>query len=125
MRSKRDKWGDLLAQGLNNIFFDFNKWDLRPESYFEIDRLLRFLELHPDLRIVIAAHTDDIGTDEYNYDLSNKRARSVMDYLIRKNIDRSRLEFLGYGESRPAVPNDSEENRAKNRRVEFRLAETD
>ncbi|MCZ7557601.1 MAG: OmpA family protein [Bacteroidia bacterium] len=125
MRSKRDKWGDLLAQGLNNIFFDFNKWDLRPESYFEIDRLLRFLELHPDLRIVIAAHTDDIGTEDYNFDLSNKRARSVMDYLIRKNIDRSRLEFLGYGESRPAVPNDSEENRAKNRRVEFRLAETD
>jgi outer membrane protein OmpA-like peptidoglycan-associated protein len=125
MKSKRDKWGDLLAQGLNNIFFDFNKWDLKPESHFEIDRLLRFLELHPDLRIVIAAHTDDIGSDEYNYDLSNKRARSVMDYLIRKNIDRSRLEFLGYGESRPAVPNDSEENRAKNRRVEFRLAETD
>ncbi len=123
MRSKRDKWGDLLAQGLNNIFFDFNKWDLRPESFFEIDRLARFLEVNPDLRIVIAAHTDDIGSDEYNFDLSNKRARSVMDYLIQKKVDRSRLEHLGYGESRPAVPNDTEENRAKNRRVEFRLAE--
>jgi outer membrane protein OmpA-like peptidoglycan-associated protein len=123
MRSKRDKWGDLLAQGLNNIFFDFNKWDLKPESFFEIDRLARFLEINPDLRIVIAAHTDDIGSDEYNFDLSNKRARSVMDYLIQKKIDRSRLEHLGYGESRPAVPNDSDDNRAKNRRVEFRLAE--
>src|SRR5690606_33467006 len=120
---KREQWGDLLAQGLNNIFFAFNTWDLEPESFFAIDRLVRLPELHPELRIIIAAHTDDIGSEEYNFDLSNKRARSVMNYLVQKKVDRSRLEHLGYGESRPAVPNDSDENRAKNRRVEFRLAE--
>jgi OmpA-OmpF porin, OOP family len=123
MRSKRDKWGDLLAQGLNNIFFDFDRWDLRPESYFEIDRLVRFLQQHPELRIVLAAHTDDVGSEQYNLDLSNKRARSVLNYLVSKGIANNRLESRGYGEIRPAVPNDSEENRAKNRRVEFRLAE--
>jgi len=123
MRSRRDRWGDLLAQGLNNIFFDFDKWDLRPASYFEIDRLVRFLQQHPDLEIIIAAHTDDVGSENYNYDLSEKRANSVVEYLVRKNIDRSRLRAIGYGESRPHVPNDSEENRALNRRVEFRLAE--
>ena len=123
MRSKRDQWGDLLAQGLNNIFFDYDKWDLRPESFFEIDRLARFLQQHSELRIVIAAHTDDRGSDEYNYNLSNKRARSVLEYLLGKKIDRSRLESLGYGETRPSSPNDTDENRAKNRRVEFRLAE--
>jgi len=123
MRSTRDKWGDLLAQGLNNIFFDFNKSDLKPESFFELERLIRFLSQHPELRIVVVAHTDDVGSDDYNFELSNRRAASVVKYLKQKGIDNSRLESLGYGETRPQVPNDSEENRALNRRVEFRLAE--
>ncbi|MBN1448984.1 MAG: OmpA family protein, partial [Bacteroidetes bacterium] len=121
--NKRDRWGDLLAQRVNNIFFDFNKWDLKPASSFELDRLVRFLESNPAIRIVIAAHTDDIGTDEYNLDLSKKRARSVVDYLVNKGIESKRLESIGYGESRPEVPNNTEENRARNRRVEFRIAE--
>ncbi|HOJ02907.1 MAG TPA: OmpA family protein [Bacteroidota bacterium] len=123
MRSTRDKWGDLLAQGLNNIFFDFNKSDLKPESFFELERLIRFLSQHPELRIVVVAHTDDVGSDDYNFELSNRRAASVVKYLEQKGVDNSRLESLGYGETRPQVPNDSEENRALNRRVEFRLAE--
>ncbi len=123
LKNKRDQWGDLLAQRVNNIFFDFNKWDLKPASFFELDRLVRFLESNPDIRIVIAAHTDDIGGDAYNIDLSNRRAQSVVTYLIEHNITAQRLESIGYGESRPVAPNDSEENRALNRRVEFRIAE--
>ncbi|MDX9759944.1 MAG: OmpA family protein [Bacteroidota bacterium] len=123
MQTRRDQWGDLLAQRVNNIFFDFAKWDLRPESNFELARLVRFLETNPTLRIVIAAHTDDIGSDDYNLDLSRKRARSVVDYLVVNGVAADRLEAIGYGESRPEVPNDSEEQRERNRRVEFRIAE--
>jgi outer membrane protein OmpA-like peptidoglycan-associated protein len=123
MKNRRDKWGDLLAQRVNSIFFDFDRWDLKPESFYELQRLMRFLESNPEIRIVIAAHTDDKGTDEYNIDLSNKRARAVVDYLVSSGTKKSRLESRGYGESRPEVPNDTDENRARNRRVEFRLAE--
>ncbi|MBR9976306.1 MAG: OmpA family protein, partial [Bacteroidetes bacterium] len=123
MRTRRDRWGDLLGQRVNNIFFDFAKWDLRPESGFELERLIRFLKSNKDLRIVIAAHTDDIGSDDYNVDLSRKRARSVVEYLVSNGINAQRLEAIGYGESRPEVPNDSEEHRARNRRVEFRIDE--
>ncbi|MBE0644163.1 MAG: OmpA family protein, partial [Bacteroidetes bacterium] len=123
MMNQRDKWGDLLAQRVNTIFFDFNKWDLKPESFFELDRLVRFLASNPQIRIVIAAHTDDVGNDEYNFDLSRKRALSVVNHLVQKGVDPSRLESVGYGETRPEVPNDSDENRARNRRVEFRIAE--
>ncbi|MFZ1729691.1 MAG: OmpA family protein, partial [Bacteroidota bacterium] len=123
MTNQRDKWGDLLAQRVNNIFFDFNQWELKPESTYELDRLVRFLTTNPSIGIVIAAHTDDVGTDEYNIELSRKRALAVVDDLIKKGVDKSRLESIGYGEARPEVPNDSDENRARNRRVEFRIAE--
>ncbi|MDH7515027.1 MAG: OmpA family protein [Bacteroidota bacterium] len=123
MRSKRDKYGDLLSQRLNNIFFDFAKWDLKPESYQELDRLVRFLESNPDIRIEICGHTDDVGSDEFNMELSKKRAESVVAYLRSKKIPATRLIAKGFGETRPEVPNDSEENRARNRRVEFKIAE--
>ncbi len=123
MKTRRDKWGDLLAQRVNNIFFDFDRWDLKPESFYELQRLTRFLESNPEIRIVIAAHTDDRGTEDYNIDLSNKRARAVVDFLVSNGTKKSRLESKGYGESRPEVANDSDENRARNRRVEFRIAE--
>ncbi len=123
MTNERDQWGDLLAQRVNNIFFDFNAWELKSESTYELDRLTRFLKTNPDIRIVIAAHTDDVGTDEYNLELSRKRAMAVVSALVTNGVKKSRLESIGYGESRPEVSNDSEENRARNRRVEFRIAE--
>ncbi len=123
MRSKRDQYGELLAQRVNNIFFEFAKWDLQPESHQELDRLVRFLETNPDIRIQLGAHTDDIGSDSYNMDLSFKRAQAVVDYLISRKVDKNRLVAKGYGKARPEVPNDSDENRARNRRVEFRIAE--
>lgn len=114
-----------LEQGttilLNNIFFEFDKSDLKPESYSELDRLLKILNDNPNLNIEIAGHTDDKGSDEYNKNLSQSRVNSVVKYLTQKGISSSRLTPVGYGESQPLVENSSDENRAKNRRVEFTI----
>jgi outer membrane protein OmpA-like peptidoglycan-associated protein len=123
MKNKRDQWGDLLAQRVNNVFFDFGKWELKPESSQELDRLARFLAQNPEIRIQLGAHTDDVGSDAFNMELSLKRAQSVVDYLISHGTAQARLVAKGYGKTRPEVPNDTEENRARNRRVEFRIAE--
>ena len=76
---------------------------------------------NPEVRILLAAHTDDIGGANYNIKLSQKRAESVKNYLVKQGIAIDRLESEGFGMNEPLVPNDSEENRAKNRRVEFRI----
>ncbi len=74
-----------------------------------------------NINIEISAYTDDIGTEQFNKNLSEERAASVMDYMVRNNISPSRLGRVGYGELRPLFANDSEENRAKNRRVEIKV----
>jgi OmpA-OmpF porin, OOP family len=106
---------------LNNVFFDFDKWDLRPESYFELDRVVKLLNENPAIEIEMSAHTDSYGSDEYNFKLSDNRARSVMEYIISKGIAPSRIVSQGYGETRPVAPNDTPENRQLNRRVEFKI----
>lgn len=106
---------------LNNVFFDFDKWDLRPESYLELDRLVQMLKENPAIEIEMSAHTDSKGSDEYNFKLSDNRARSVSDYLISKGIATERIQSKGYGETQPVVPNDTDENRQLNRRVEFKI----
>ncbi len=106
---------------LNNIFFEFNKSDLMSESFNELDRLYDILVENKNLKIEIGGHTDDKGSDDYNKNLSNNRAKSVVDYLIKKGIDAKRLTSIGYGESTPVVPNDTDDNRAINRRVEFKV----
>jgi len=106
---------------LNNVFFDFDKWDLRQESNLELDRLVQMLKENPAIEIEMSAHTDSKGTDEYNFKLSDNRARSVSDYLISKGIATERIQSKGYGETQPVVPNDTDENRQLNRRVEFKI----
>ncbi|MDB5035793.1 MAG: von Willebrand factor type domain protein [Chlorobi bacterium] len=106
---------------VQNIFFDFGKADLKPESFAEIDRLAALLNEYPRINVEIGAHTDAVGSDRDNQTLSQSRARSVVDYLIRKGIDESRLHAKGYGESVPVASNDNDEGRALNRRVEFKL----
>ncbi len=123
MKSMKDSLGNPLAQRINNIFFDFNKSDLKPESTSELERLTRFLSTNPTLKIELSAHTDDVGSDAYNLELSERRARAVVDYVVAHGIAPARVRAKGYGETRPEVPNDSEENRARNRRVEFRIVE--
>jgi peptidoglycan-associated lipoprotein len=88
---------------LPNIFYDFNKWDLRPESMVSLDKLVETLADNPNVTIELMSHTDSRDTEEYNYDLSQKRAQSVVQYLIEKGVEPERLSAKGYGESSPKV----------------------
>ncbi|MGB0887639.1 MAG: OmpA family protein [Vicingaceae bacterium] len=106
---------------LNNIFFEFNKADLKSESFNEIDRLHKILADNPTMKVEIGGHTDDKGSDEYNRKLSDDRAKSVLNYLVKKGIDKTRLTSKGYGESQPVTENLDDESRAINRRVEFKV----
>jgi outer membrane protein OmpA-like peptidoglycan-associated protein len=108
---------------LDNIFFDFDKATLKPESQAEIDKVVDLLTDYPFLRIEIEAHTDDQGSDAYNLKLSEDRAKAVVDALVKEKIEVERLAWKGYGETKPLAPNTNEEGRAKNRRVEFRVVE--
>ncbi|WP_462219613.1 OmpA family protein [Ferruginibacter sp.] len=112
---------------LNNVFFDFDKYNLRPESYVELDRVVKFLNEYPNIEIEMSAHTDSKGADDYNMTLSDNRARSVMEYIISKGITTSRIISKGYGETKPVAANantdgtDNPEGRQLNRRVEFKI----
>jgi len=108
---------------LNNIFFDFNKSTLRPESVSELNRLVKLMNETPPLRIEISGHTDNVGSKSYNKRLSEKRAKAVVDYLVDKGIDKSRLAFAGYGFAQPIASNDTPMGRQKNRRTEFKVLE--
>ncbi len=110
-----------VAIPLHNVFFDFNKYTLKPESYPELNRLVAFIRKHNDLKIEISGHTDNKGTDAYNKELSQKRADAVKNYLISKGCNANNLISTGYGETKPVTDNNSDENRAKNRRVEFKV----
>jgi peptidoglycan-associated lipoprotein len=88
---------------LPNIFYDFGKWDLRPESMVSLDKLVETLNDNPNVTIELMSHTDSRDTEEYNMELSQKRAQSVVDYLIAKGIARDRLTAKGYGETSPKV----------------------
>lgn len=108
---------------LRNIFFDFDKATLRPESRIELDRLLGVLIDFPTIKIEISGHTDNIGSSAYNKNLSMKRAKAVVDYLIENGISEDRLEYVGYGFDRPVATNSTPEGRQQNRRTEFKVIE--
>ncbi|MEM9722142.1 MAG: OmpA family protein [Bacteroidota bacterium] len=108
---------------LNNVFFDTGKWDLKSESYTELDVLWKYLTQNPQLKIELQGHTDDVGADADNLTLSQRRADAVKTYLIEKGIPKERLLAKGYGESQPIVDNNSDESRAINRRTEFKILE--
>jgi outer membrane protein OmpA-like peptidoglycan-associated protein len=104
---------------LNNVFFDFSKYDLRPESYPELDRLVQFLTENPGSEIELRGHTDNVGSDADNLKLSQNRVNSVRSYLTGKGIVATRLAAKGLGKSQPIADNTSDDGRQKNRRVEF------
>ncbi len=106
---------------LQNVQFAYNSAELLDESISALNDIVDFMFSNPEVRILLAAHTDDIGGANYNIKLSQKRAESVKNYLVKQGIAIDRLESEGFGMNEPLVPNDSEENRAKNRRVEFRI----
>jgi outer membrane protein OmpA-like peptidoglycan-associated protein len=106
---------------LKNIFFDFDKAELKTASYPELNRVLEYLNKGTIEKILVTGHTDNVGNEAYNMSLSGKRAKAVMDYFIRNGISRDRLAYKAFGESKPKVPNDTPENRQINRRVEFQI----
>lgn len=106
---------------MENVFYDFGKSTLRPESSYELDKLVELMKDNPSIDVQIISHTDNVGTDESNNVLSNDRAQSVINYLVSSGIERSRLSSLGLGESQPVASNDTEEGRQKNRRTEFKI----
>lgn len=105
------------------IHFDTDKDSLKPESDAVLGQVLDLLKQHPSLKLVIAGHTDAQGSDAHNIDLSNRRAQSVVAWLVAHGIAAERLQAEGHGESQPVASNDSEEGRALNRRVELRKAD--
>ncbi len=120
-----DIYLDPIAQGtvfrLNNIFFDFNKFDLKNESKIELNELVKFMKENPDVKGEISGHTDNVGNAQSNQTLSLNRAKSVYSYLLETGIDKERILYKGYGDTKPDVPNTTPENRAKNRRIEFKI----
>jgi outer membrane protein OmpA-like peptidoglycan-associated protein/tetratricopeptide (TPR) repeat protein len=106
---------------LRNIFFDVNKFELKPESFVELDNLVQLLKDNPSLKIQINGHTDNTGRSEDNLRLSNNRAKSVIQYLIAKGISAQRLSSKGLGATEPLADNATEEGRARNRRTEMKV----
>ncbi len=112
---------------VNNIYYDFDKAELREESYPELDKLVTMFEANPDIKVEISAHTDNIGKHAYNQRLSEARARSVVNYLVKKGIKRSQLIAKGYAATQPIAENqnadgtDNPEGRQQNRRTEFKV----
>lgn len=103
---------------LRNLYFAFDSYQLQSESMPELRRLGRFLIDYPLVKIEIAGHTDNTGTEQYNKELSQKRAKAVADYLIQGGIASDRLTYCGYGATQPVASNDTEQGRALNRRTE-------
>ena len=106
---------------LNNLFFDINKYDLKPQSRTELNRLIEFMREYKDLQIEVDGHTDNVGTPEANMALSEKRAQAVLTYLSSHGVSATRLRAKGYGHSRPLAANDTEAHRRLNRRIELKI----
>jgi len=104
---------------LNNIFFNTSSYQLEDKSRTELDKVVTFLQKNPDVRIEFGGHTDDVGADKDNMQLSLKRAEAVYQYILSRGIDPARLKYKGYGETRPVADNATEEGRRQNRRIEF------
>ncbi len=107
---------------LENIFYDFDKADIRPDAALELDKLVQILKDNPGISIELSSHTDARGSDIYNLDLSQRRAESAVEYIISKGIERSRITAKGYGETRLVVRNaNTDADHQRNRRTEFKV----
>ncbi|OGX86894.1 OmpA family protein [Hymenobacter glacialis] len=106
---------------LNNLFFDTNKYELKPRSRTELNRLIEFLRQYRDVQIEVSGYTDNVGTPEDNLQLSQRRAQSVVEYLSAHGISVNRLRSKGYGAKSPLAANDTEAHRQLNRRIELHI----
>jgi outer membrane protein OmpA-like peptidoglycan-associated protein len=115
--------GNLLSVTFKgDVTFDTNSTEVRPELYTEINRVARVLNQYPDTLIRVEGHTDSKGSDEYNMDLSKRRAAAVKTLLSLRGVAENRIEVVGYGKTMPIATNDTELGRQKNRRVEIKIA---
>ncbi len=108
------------AMVLNNIFFDHDAFDIKAESKAELDKIVDFLRLNPTLKVEIAGHTDNTGSESYNLTLSENRAKAIADFLV-KSISDDRITYVGYGQEYPVADNSTEQGRSKNRRSELKI----
>ena len=106
---------------LKNIFFDYNRYDLKPQSQVELDKVVQLLQDNPTVKIQIEGYTDNIGNAADNLKLSQNRAKAVINYLVKKNISITRLTAKGFGAAKPIAGNETEEGRAQNRRTELKV----
>lgn len=112
---------DILAAAVQNVQFATNSADLLPSSYAVLNQIAALMARYPEYRLIISGHTDSVGDDKFNLDLSKRRAKACYDYLVSRGVDPYRMTHEGYGETRPVADNNTEAGRAKNRRVEFEL----
>lgn len=115
------KIGQKIA--LRNIYFDTDKWDIKPESKVELDILVKIMKENPKLRVEISGHTDSRASVAHNQTLSENRAKSTVKYLVEHGIAAERFKTVGYGLSQPCATNETEEGRALNRRIEAKIIE--
>ena len=106
---------------LKNVLFDTDKFDIKIESNLELDKVVGFMKDNPGIKIEIAGHTDNKGTESHNKLLSQNRAKAVVEFLLNKGVDKSRLNYKGYGSTNPIDSNETEEGRKNNRRTEMRI----
>jgi len=106
---------------LDDVLFDFDKSNVKPEAAAILDRLVAFMNENKDKKATLSGHTDSVGTEAYNQGLSERRVASVKAYIVKKGIDGGRVSGQGFGESKPIADNKTREGRAKNRRVEIKV----
>ena len=117
--------GDMLAVTFkSDMTFDFNSAKVMPGLYTEIDRVSSVMQRYPQTLIRVEGHTDSIGTETYNMDLSRKRAQAVSDLLVQRSISSQRVNIMAFGESNPIASNNTETGRQMNRRVEIKITPT-
>jgi outer membrane protein OmpA-like peptidoglycan-associated protein len=119
VETRRTALGLVMNLGSDSLRFDFDKATLRPENKELLSRIVGILLTSSDYQVYVYGHTDDVGTESYNMDLSERRAQSVRDYLVEAGISSQIIDMEGFGKTRPLAPGTSEEARAKNRRVEI------
>jgi outer membrane protein OmpA-like peptidoglycan-associated protein len=106
---------------LDDVLFDFDRSNVKPEAASILDRLVAFMNENKDKKVSLSGHTDNVGTEAYNQKLSERRVSSVQDYVVKKGVEASRVSGQGFGESKPIADNKTREGRAKNRRVEIKV----
>lgn len=121
---------ERVGEGINvtfdaGVLFGFDKSSLTTQAQSNVEELAQILNKYPDTYVRVEGHTDDTGTDEYNYGLSERRAQAVATYLKSQGVAANRVQTFWYGEKQPKFPNDTDANRAKNRRVEFSIFAND